>query len=230
MSPARFASTTTIEWLGVNLTAFESRLTSTCTMRSGSARTSGSPGSTCTLKATPDAAAMASTFSIACATRSSAREGRSRSMLLPASIFETSRMSLMIRIRRSQLFSATWSRWRCSASGTLPWSSSTSCSEPRIEVNGVRSSWLTTDTNSSLRRSTSLSADTSCSATTAPATSPNGSRKGAEATSIGTRPAAPRSTSTSAPRTVSPPSARASGHCSGGIGAPSREMSVNWRR
>ena len=82
--------------------------------------------------------------------------------ILPESIRSMSRMSLIRRTSRS-VFSTAIStiRWPFSGSGpSTPDSSSPS--EPRIEVSGVRSSWLTIEVNSSFARSTSRRSVMSC--------------------------------------------------------------------
>ena len=64
-------------------------------------------------------------------------------------------MSLISRTRRSVFCTAIWII-RCARSGSGPSTPlSSSPSEPRIDVSGVRSSWLTTDVNSSLTCSSS---------------------------------------------------------------------------
>ncbi len=79
-------------------------------------------------------------------------------------------MSLISRVSRSVLSSAMlamdWARGVRSPS--VPPASSPS--EPRIEVSGVRSSWLTTERNSFFIRSTSRRWVTSRKTTTAPRT------------------------------------------------------------
>ena len=79
-----------------------------------------------------------------------------------------SRMSLISRVSRSLLSTAIETiRSACGVSATsAPLRESPS--EPRIEVSGVRSSWLTTETNSFFIRSTSWRWVTSRNTTTAP--------------------------------------------------------------
>ena len=87
--------------------------------------------------------------------------------ILPERIRSTSRMSLMSRISRSQLRSAIVIT-RSACVGAVSTSVPSMPSEPRIEVSGVRSSWLTMERNSSFIRSTSRRCVTSRNTTTAP--------------------------------------------------------------
>ncbi len=80
-----------------------------------------------------------------------------RTSILPASIFSTSRMSLISRISRS-VFCIAIRRRSCPFGGTSPtFPPSISPSAPRMEVSGVRSSWLTVETKSRLSWSSSFS-------------------------------------------------------------------------
>ncbi len=82
----------------------------------------------------------------------------------------------MSRVSRSVLCTATRTS-EAALSGSSPTRPpASSPSEPRIEVSGVRSSWLTTERNSSFMRSTSRRWVTSRKTTTAPRTSASSSR------------------------------------------------------
>ena len=84
-----------------------------------------------------------------------------------------SRMSLIRRTSRS-VFSTAISIIRWPFSGSAPSTPDSSRpSEPRIEVSGVRSSWLTTEVNSSLARSSSRRSEMFLKTTTAPVTLPS---------------------------------------------------------
>ena len=109
---------------------------------------------------------------MAWATRSSLPQVTFCMVTRPDSMRSMSRMSLISRTSRSVLETAM-------SSMRLPWSSSSPNtppairpSEPRIEVSGVRSSWPTTETNSSFMRSISRRSVMSLKVTTMPLVSP----------------------------------------------------------
>ena len=92
-------------------------------------------------------------------------------------------MSLISRVSRSVLSSATFAI-DCAAGASGPSAPAASRPrEPRIEVSGVRSSWLTTETNSFFIRSTSRRWVMSRKTTTAPRTTSSSSRSSSRSTS-----------------------------------------------
>jgi len=143
------AVTVTAELGGANFTALASRLTSACTMRSGSTSTGGRMAGSLASMATWAARAVALDDLDRLAHQVGHLARLRVEVRWPDSIFEMSRMSLMMRTRRSQLLSRNLQQLLVLGVGTDPGSSSTSCTEPRMEVSGVRNSWLTIDTNSS---------------------------------------------------------------------------------
>ena len=80
---------------------------------------------------------------------------------MPDSIFSMSRMSLIRSSRRWPLRSATAVSSPTSLSTSPITPQLMSCSEPMIEVSGVRSSWLRVEVNSFFMRSASSCAVTS---------------------------------------------------------------------
>ncbi|CPU65138.1 Uncharacterised protein [Mycobacteroides abscessus] len=171
ISPAERADTRTVPPGGENFTALLSRLVSICTTRSPSTATTSSVSS-CAIS-TPASRASSPTGSAAVATRSATRWSARSSGVVPESMRSMSRMSSTIRLRRSLLDRATCTM-RAERSGSVPRAPlSSRPSAPRIAVSGVRSSWLTTDTNSSLSRSTSRRSVMSRNTTTAPSVRPS---------------------------------------------------------
>ncbi len=125
---------------------------------------------------TPDCSAMAWSPSKACTMTVFASTGPRASSTLPESIRSRSRMSLISRTRRSVLLTAI-SSMRCPFSAIGPSKPLLRRpSAPRMDVNGVRSSWLTVDTNSPFRRSMARRSVTSRNVTTAPRLFPSSSR------------------------------------------------------
>ncbi|MNN16562.1 hypothetical protein D3C81_1297060 [compost metagenome] len=147
---ARSRALTTTSPCGVNLMALPARLVSTWRSRPGSpSRVCGSAGSTSSTSSRPLACArMACARMVSC---SSWR--RSKGMLsrvsMPASIFEKSRMSLMMHSRASAeaLTISRYLRWWASSS-----ESSTRSVMPRMPFIGVRISWLMLARNSLFER------------------------------------------------------------------------------
>ena len=139
-----------------NFAALDSRFSITWMMRSTSARTGGTfCGSwTSTLIACSSKTWLMPVTASPISSRISTRD--SCHSALPDSIFERSNTWLISRVRRSvSLVMMPRNFERCSAS-TLGCSSRI-CVKARIEVSGVRSSWLTVETKSSFIRSSSFS-------------------------------------------------------------------------
>ena len=84
-----------------------------------------------------------------------------RKLIWPDSIFSTSRMSLIRRARRSLFFAAMSTKVRALSGSSPVTPPAISPSAPRIEVSGVRSSWLTTEMKSLFNCSTRLWSSTS---------------------------------------------------------------------
>ncbi len=143
-----------------NLSALEMRFVSAWRMRSGSAETLARPSPTSSV--TPASAASCSSPSTARTRRSLAAQVSRAIGTCPEVMRSMSRMSLMSRTRRS-VFCTAISTMRRPFSGSSPSTpDSNSPSEPRIDVSGVRSSWLTTEVNSSFARSAARDAVMSC--------------------------------------------------------------------
>ena len=137
-----------------NFTALASRFSSTCCSRSRSATTigtrSGTSVSSCTLRSRYSAAVESA------ASRTTARRstGSAAHSARPDSIFARSRIWLISRVSRSvsrRMMPTNSCRFAAASSG-LSWRISANA---RIDVSGVRSSWLTVDTKSSFMRSSS---------------------------------------------------------------------------
>ena len=93
--------------------------------------------------------------------------------------------------------------WRITAGSRSAGDSVIAVTEPRMEVRGIRSSWLTMPRNSARSRSCSSTAAMSCMATTTDSTSPSSERMGVALSSTVTlRPSGTLMTISSA-RTVS---------------------------
>ncbi len=156
---------------GENFTALPTRFVSVCRTRSASA--SNGAGAVSTASVTSAAWAAGSITSVARAMSCSASQVVSRRRRASESRRSRSRMSLIRRTRRSVFSTAIWVI-RCARSGSGPRTPlSSRPSEPRIEVSGVRSSWLTTDVNSFLVRSIMRRSVTSRKTTTAPRMHPS---------------------------------------------------------
>ena len=153
-SPVRSRPTrTSTPPTSVNLTALPTRLTSTCRSRPGSPlTTAGTPGAVSALSSSPlSRAGWARSPTTSSSTVRTSKSVSSR-RILPASIFEKSRMSLTISRRASPEVrtDSAYSRW----TGSSSVSSSTRVS-PMTPFIGVRISWLM------LARKSDLSCDAS---------------------------------------------------------------------
>ena len=140
---------------GENLMALESRLVTTWTMRSTSTLREGRPASVSTVMVMPRDSAKAAMPSTATDTNSSTRCGPRSSWMWPASILEMSRMLVMRRMRRTVFLTEMSMSWRWVLSRVSEGSDRSRCSEPLMEVSGVRSSCDTVETNSVFIRSIS---------------------------------------------------------------------------
>ena len=123
---------------GVNLIAFVSRLWITCWIRLGSASTTASRSSIVQVSLTSLSWAIGRAVVIAASTISDRRVGWRSTWNLPRIMRETSSMSSMRRACRRALDSIVRS-----ASSSSCWSNSPlrrNCTQPRIDVIGVRSS------------------------------------------------------------------------------------------
>ncbi len=125
--------------VSVNLTALASRLISAWASRVGSPRSRGGRWSVSSTSSSPFSAARPRTISKLPATRSSSANSVSCSTILPASIFDRSRMSLITCSRWRAASSTLPSRWRCSGAST---SRAIRWVRPMIAFIGVRISWL----------------------------------------------------------------------------------------
>ncbi len=127
--------------VAVNLTALPSRLSSIWRQRDGSSRICpGRSAGTSHTSSSPLACADGATTSMASCSASRGSKSTASSVSLPASIFEKSRMSLMIVTRLSA------DRWICSAYSRCSEASGVSSSRltvPMTPFIGVRISWLT---------------------------------------------------------------------------------------
>ncbi len=131
-----------------------------------------------------DCSAISCTWPTAVETSASAGWNARFIETTPASIRSMSRMSLISRVSRS-LLSRAMSTIRPALGANGPRAPpESSPSAPRIEVSGVRSSWLTIETNSLFIRSTSRRWVTSRKTTTAPVTA-SPSMSGVAVTSTG---------------------------------------------
>ena len=152
---ARSSRTVTEPWSGVNLTAFERRLSRTWPRRIAS------PGTTCApLASSPIAidlrVAAGSTRSMLCRTISSSSTDVHSSSTPSVSERWRSRRSSTSRVSRSA-FRCTTDRNCTVSSPSDETSSSSSSAYPLIAASGVRSSWETVATNSSLARAAACS-------------------------------------------------------------------------
>ena len=125
----------------VNFTAFESRFAKTCRSRRPSPTSaSGTPSSTSHDSVTSRPRRRGANDFTSASSRSRRRNARGSRTSLPASIFEKSRMSLMMSSSASA-DSRTASSWSCCA-GVRSVSPSSSAI-PITPLSGVRISWLT---------------------------------------------------------------------------------------
>ena len=135
--------------------ALESRFAITCMSRSASAQTRAPGARSSRTSFTPYWSAYERFAAIPAASSGSSSSSSMRNSRWPDSIFSRSRMSLTRRVSRSLFLSAMSSRpLACGGIGPAA-PEATRPRAPRMEVSGVRSSWLTVDTNSFLSRSTS---------------------------------------------------------------------------
>ena len=151
------AERSTVAPAGENLIALDTRFVNTWISRSASPITSAALSSLETRSVTFASRARASSPATVMSSSGVIRSRSCRTVDWPASILSMSRMSLMRRINRSVLLIAicSSSRPRPGRSPVLP--PRMRPSAPRIEVSGVRSSWLTVETKSVFSRSSSLS-------------------------------------------------------------------------
>ena len=164
---------------GENLIAFASRLTNTCSTRSRTPSTTcGSAGGR-GVSITPCSPANAATVSSPAATLSSSDTGSSRNSIRPASRRERSSRSFTNRISRSAFRRAISSSSRGADSSGPAAPASSRDNDVFTDVIGVRSSWLTTETNSDFARSTATSWVTFRYSTICPSGAPPRSRTGA---------------------------------------------------
>ena len=110
-SPAISAATSTDPPSGVNLTAFVSRLSTTCLSLSSSAHTTPTSGATSSAIAIRWRAARSRTIARPCSSRSGSESAPTSSSIRPASTFERSRISLISssRCRPESRMSRTYS-------------------------------------------------------------------------------------------------------------------------
>ncbi|GBD40895.1 hypothetical protein HRbin39_00267 [bacterium HR39] len=141
---------------GTNLAALFSRLSSTCSSRSGSQATGARGTARSASATTPRSRSTGPMRSKAFSTSSRRSQRRTCHSMRPASRRERSRMSSTRRESRSASSAITATKRCRSSSGRSGWSRRISAKE-RIAVSGVRSSWLTVARNSSLSRSSSRS-------------------------------------------------------------------------
>ena len=135
---------------GVNFIALPTMFTRIWRMRSASATTcSGTSGATRYVSSRPLRCAGSANICAVSATSSRTANGCGLSSSLPASIFEKSRMSLMMWSSASAEVLTISRYWRCSGGCGASSSSSVIPSTPFI---GVRISWLMLATNSLLAR------------------------------------------------------------------------------
>src|SRR5256886_10279943 len=152
-SSSRHHRTSTRPPRGENLIAFASRLTNTCSTRSRTPSTTcGSAGGR-GVSITPCSPANAATVSSPAATLSSSDTGSSRNSIRPASRRERSSRSFTNRISRSAFRRAISSSSRGADSRGPAAPASNRDNDVFTDVIGVRSSWLTTETNSDFARS-----------------------------------------------------------------------------
>ena len=134
----------------VNLSALPIRLSRIWRSRIGSPRSHcGTFGSTSLSSERPSSCARRSSSSTSECTISRRSKSTDSKPILPASIFEKSRMSLMMASSASALPSASETRER---DGAGIGSRSPSCSMPMMPDSGVRSSWLIVARNSDFAR------------------------------------------------------------------------------
>ena len=199
--------------LSVNLTALPTRLVRTCRSRPGSPRSAlGTSWRMRQSSSSPLAwAASAKDPRTSRTARRRSKSTISRSTR-PASIFEKSRMSLMISSRARPEWSITSAYSRCSGVRLV---SRRRRVMPMTPFMGVRISWLMLATNSDLRREASRAACRArtrrsmlWTASTTPATPPWASRQGWTVQRRKTRVPSSRSSASSGSLTSSPRSAR----------------------
>ncbi len=154
---------------GQNLMALVSRLLSTCVRRIGSQTSlTGAAGARASMRIAFSLAAAAYR-STALRTRASSPETSKSMRSLPPANFERSSRSSTIALSRSVDSLAIERKRRCFSLISPARLASTRSTEPLIAVSGVRSSWLTMLTNSSLRSSSRFCSVMSRRTTTTPA-------------------------------------------------------------
>ena len=156
-SPSRHHRTATRSPREENLMAFDRRLTITCSTRSRTPWMLNSSAGGDVVIVTSCWFANAATVSTLDSIASPSATGSSCSSMRPASRRERSSRSFTSRMRRSPFRRAISSSSRAEGSSAPPAPARSSDREAFTDVIGVRSSWLTTDTNSDLRRSASTS-------------------------------------------------------------------------
>jgi len=140
LNPVRITCTSTTPPTGENFIAFDSRLVITWIRRSLSTLTRTRSSGKCRFKLTFCAAPYPSLSASTCTIRGLSSTTCKSRRILPDSIFSISRMSLIRRIRRSQLFLAIPTSV-LTASGNWPATPpEIRPSDPRMEVSGVRNS------------------------------------------------------------------------------------------
>ena len=137
-------------------------------------------------------------------TRTGTSEGSGVTDRVPASMRPASSRSRIRLHMCSACSSMSRKNGSISAGGGTGEAPSTVAVEPRIEVSGIRNSWLTMSRNSDRKRSSSSSGLRSCRVTTMDSTSPSPDRIGVALTSVRTRRPSGTSRTISSARTVSP--------------------------
>ena len=138
-----------------NLAALESRLITTCIRRSRSTVIRGRSLANSGCNVIPFSLNRPLVAASASSRMPFGSQVERRHSIRPVWIRDRSRMSLIRRVRRSDSLTTISRNWLRSASPRSGLSSRISENE-RIEVSGVRSSWLTVVMNSSFRRSSSV--------------------------------------------------------------------------
>ena len=187
---------------GECLAALESRLPSTCTIRSRSAITRGRSGSMSMSRAFPRPALLKALIARSTSTGISAGSGLTESV--PVSMRATSSRAATRSCMWSACSSMMRKNWRTRAGSTSAGEPSTVAVEPLMEVRGARSSWLTVARNSARSRSISLTSAMSCRVITIDSTSPPSERMGVALSSTVTLRPSGASRTISSLRTVSP--------------------------
>ena len=144
----------------VNLTAFATRLVTTCESLVGSPQsTCGRDGSQATVRSRPRLRAVSPSMVVTSSSRVSTSKSSRSSSNRPASIFEKSRMSLMMP-SRVRLAPCTPVASRC-CSGVSVVRSRRSLS-PMTPLSGVRISWLIVARKSDFCREASMASSRAC--------------------------------------------------------------------